>query len=193
MNHSLFTVFSYKEYRCYLRWLQGSNIPFSQLFFNELVYLSSWQQIYLPLLQHKHFLHLYHMILQLFHWHSFTYFLSKDMNLFVEPLRNQFLTLFFELCYFFFFIQNFPLLCHLIYFYCLLLFWFFLLFPFLLFLLLLLFPFIPFFFILFFLFLFLLLQFSLLMSSLFFTLLWTPCYLYFSCSPINLRIVISKL
>jgi len=47
------------------------------------------------------------------------------MNLFVKPLKYQFLSLFFGLCYCLFFILNFPLLCHLIYFYCFLLFFFF--------------------------------------------------------------------
>ena len=52
------------------------------------------------------------------------------MDLLIEPLRNQFLGLFFRFCYFFLFLPNFPFLCYFIYFYYLLLLLFSLLFHF---------------------------------------------------------------
>ena len=84
-------------------------------------------------------------------------------------------------------IPNFPLFCHLLYFHCSFLFWFFLLFLF--FLLSLFF----FSFLFFFLLLSLLPWLPLLWFPLLSTFLWTPCHLYFSHSPINLRVVESKL
>ena len=71
---------------------------------------------------------LYHMVSQLLNWYSLTCFLSKDMDLLVESLRNQFLNLFFRLCCFLFLILNLLLFCHFLYFYCSILFCFFLLF-----------------------------------------------------------------
>ena len=51
------------------------------------------------------------MISYLFHWYPLAYFLSEDINLFVEPLKNQFLSLFFRFCCFLLFIPNFLFLC----------------------------------------------------------------------------------
>ena len=62
------------------------------------------------------------MISQLFYQHLLTHFLSKDMNLLVKPLRNQFLGLFCGLSYFFLFISNFLFFYYLLYLYCPLLF-----------------------------------------------------------------------
>ena len=45
-------------------------------------------------------------------------FLFKDMDLFIEPLRNQFLSLFLRFCYFLLFVSNITFFCHLLYFYC---------------------------------------------------------------------------
>ena len=74
------------------------------MFFNKLIHLFSlfpWQWIYFPFPWYKSLFYFYWMISYFFHWHSFTHFLSKDMNLLVKPLRNQFLGLFFGLCCFY--------------------------------------------------------------------------------------------
>ena len=70
--------------------------------------------------------------------HSLTCFPSKDTNLLVESLRNQFLSFFFRFCYLFLLIPNFLFFCYLLYFHHS--------FPLLFFLLLLLFSLFSFFF-----------------------------------------------
>ena len=57
------------------------------------------------------------MITQLLYWHPLTCFLSKDINLLVEFLRNQFLSLFLKFCCFFFLVLNFLFLYQFLYFY----------------------------------------------------------------------------
>ena len=79
------------------------------------------------------------MIPHLLCQHSLTCLFSKDMDPFVKSLRNQFLSLFLRLCYFFLFVPNFPFFCYSLHFYHPLSFFFFLLFLFLLFFPLLLF------------------------------------------------------
>ena len=53
-----------------------------------------------------------------FCWYPLTCFLSKDMNLFVEHLRNQFFGLFFKFCGVPLIIPNLLFFCYLFYFYC---------------------------------------------------------------------------
>ena len=95
------------------------------------------------------------------------------MDLLIEPLRNQFLGLFFRFCYFFLFLPNFPFLCYFIYFYYLLLLLFSLLFHF------------------FSLSIFAIL--TLLWSLLLTILFWAPYHLYLSYSPVDFKIVMSQL
>ena len=76
------------------------------------------------------------MIPHLLHQYPLTYLLPKDINPLVESLRNQFLSIFFRFCYFFFPIPNLLFFCHLLHFHHSLSFWSFLfIFLFLLFLL----------------------------------------------------------
>ena len=73
---------------------------------------------------HKPFLYLYYIISYLLYQYPLTCFLSKNMDLFIEPLRDQFLGLFFRFCHFLHFISNLLLLCYLLHFHCFLIFWF---------------------------------------------------------------------
>ena len=54
------------------------------------------------------------MISQLFCQYSLTFSFSKDIDLFTEPLRNQFLNIFLRFCYLFLFIPNFLFFCYLL-------------------------------------------------------------------------------
>ena len=63
-----------------------------------------------------------------FFWQPLTHLFSKFMNLFVELLRNQFLSFFLRLCYFFLLIPNLLFFYYLFHFYYYYFFWFFLLF-----------------------------------------------------------------
>ena len=64
------------------------------------------------------------MIPHLIHQHSLACLLSKNMNLLMEPLKNQFLDLFLRFCYFFLLILNLPFFCYLLHFYYSILFYF---------------------------------------------------------------------
>ena len=63
------------------------------------------------------FLYLYCMILYFLYWYWLTHLLFKDIEPFMEPLKNQFLGLFLGLCCFLLFISDLPFLCYLLYFY----------------------------------------------------------------------------
>jgi len=71
------------------------------------------------------------MILYFLYWNSFTYLLSKDIDLLVKPLRNQFIGFLFGLGCFFILVLNFPPLCYSLYFHCFTFILFFILFFFL--------------------------------------------------------------